>query len=119
MYCMFDNNDNYNNNSNTNNNGNKYVDHQMTNQWLETARLKSETEGFIIAAQYQAIKTNYYPSKILKDGTDPMSRICGQFHQKPLTILWQGALSWPKLNTYTCRYNKAAMYTYTGTSTKS
>ena len=46
----------------------------MTIQWLETARLKSETEGFIIAAQYQATKTNYYPSKILKDGTDPMEQ---------------------------------------------
>ena len=40
----------------------KDVDHQMTNQWLtcKSGGLKSETEGFIIAAQDQAIKTNYY-----------------------------------------------------------
>ena len=61
--------------------GEKDVDHQMTNQWLKTARLKSETEGFIIAAQDQAIKTNYYRSKIFKDGTSPMCRICSQFQE--------------------------------------
>ena len=38
----------------------------MTNQWLKRAGLKSETEGFIIAARDQAIKTNYYSSKIQK-----------------------------------------------------
>ena len=43
--------------------------------------LKSEREGFIIAAQDQCIKTNYYRNKILKDGTDPMCRICGQFQE--------------------------------------
>ena len=32
----------------------------MTYQWLKSGGLKSETEGFIIAAQDQAIKTNYY-----------------------------------------------------------
>ena len=57
----------------------KDVDHQMTNQWLKTAGLKSKTESFIIAAQDHAIKTNYCGSKILKDGTDSICRICGQF----------------------------------------
>lgn len=57
----------------------KDVDHQMTNQWLKSGGLKSETEGFIIAAQDQAIKTNYYRRNILNDGTDPMCRICGQY----------------------------------------
>ena len=54
----------------------KDVDHQMTNQLLRSGGLKSETEGFIIAAQDQAIKTNYYRRKILNDGTDPMCRMC-------------------------------------------
>ena len=45
-------------------------------RWLSTSGLKSETEGFIIAAQDQCLKTNYYRHKILKDGTDPLCRIC-------------------------------------------
>ena len=76
----------------------------MTNQWLKRAGLKSETEGFLINAHDQAIKSNYYSSncKILKDGTDQTQ--CAEFvvnFRKLLTILWHGALSWPKLNTYT------------------
>ena len=49
--------------------GENDVDQEMTNQWFKTAGLKSETEGFIIAAQDQAIETNYYRNKILKNGT--------------------------------------------------
>ena len=80
------------------------MDHQMTNQWLKRAGLKSETEDFLINAHDQAIKSNYYSSncKILKDGTDQTQ--CAEFEvnfRKLLTILWHGALSWPKLNTYT------------------
>ena len=36
---------------------------------------------FIIVAQDQCIKTNYYRNKILKDGTSPMCRICEQFQE--------------------------------------
>ena len=74
------------------------MDHRTTNQWLKRAGLKSEIDGFIIAAHDQAIKTNYYSSKILKDGTDQTQ--CAEFvvnFRELLTILWQGALSWPKL----------------------
>ena len=59
----------------------KDVDHQMSNQWLKSGGLRSEKEGFIIAAQDQAIKTNYYRSNFLNDGTDLMCRICGQFQE--------------------------------------
>ena len=44
-------------------------------RWLKAAGIKSETEGFIIAAIDQTIKTNYYRCKILKNGTDPVCRI--------------------------------------------
>ena len=59
------------------------MDHRMTNQWLKTAGLKPKRKGFVTrtAALDQAIKTNYYGSEILKDGTDPMCRICGQFQE--------------------------------------
>ena len=85
------------------------------NQWLNSGGLKSETEGFIIAAQDQAIKANYYRTNILNDGTDPM---CGYVvnSRKPFIISWQGALSWQKLNTYTGMTKPP--HTYTGTSAK-
>ena len=88
----------------------------MTNQWFKSDRLKSETKGFIIAAQDQAIKTNYYASKILKDGADSVCMICGQF-QETMAISWQGALSWPKLNFYIDMTKPP--HNYTGTSPKS
>ena len=94
----------------------KDVDHQMSDQWIKSGGLKSETEGFIIAAQDQAIKTNYYRSNILNDGTDPICRICGQL-QETIDHIVAGALSWPKLNTYTNMIKPP--HTYTGTSAKS
>ena len=38
----------------------KAVDQDKSHNWQSTPGLKSETEGFIIAAQDQCIKTNYY-----------------------------------------------------------
>ena len=94
----------------------KDVDHQMTNQWLKSGGLKSETEGFIIAAQDQAIKTNCYRCNILNDGTDPIGKICGQYQETNDHIV-AGCLSWPKLNTYTDMTKPP--HTYTGTYVKS
>ena len=48
------------------------------NKWLSLSGLESETEGFIIAAQDQCLKTNYYRHKIFNDGTSPMCRICSK-----------------------------------------
>ena len=80
----------------------------MTNQWLKTAGLKSETEGFIISALDQAINSNYYRNKILKDGTDPACRICGQF-QETIDHIVVGCLELAKTE-YLHRHNKAATY---------
>ena len=80
-------------------------------RWLKTAGLKSETEGFIIAALDQTIKTNCYRLKIRKDGTDNVPDYYVFNSRKPLTISWQGVLSWPKLNTYTD--TKRPSHTYT------
>lgn len=86
----------------------KDVDQDKTHNWLSTPGLKSETEGFIIAAQDQCIKTNYYRNKILKDGTDPMCRICGQF-QETIDHLISGCPELAKTE-YIQRHNKAAAY---------
>ncbi|PFX28567.1 hypothetical protein AWC38_SpisGene6722 [Stylophora pistillata] len=86
----------------------KNVDQDQTHNWLSSPGLKSEREGFISAAQDQCIKTNYYRNKILKDGTDPMCRICGQF-QETIDRLVSGC---PELaeTEYIRRRNKAAAY---------
>ena len=81
-------------------------DHQMTNQWLKKAGLESETDGFVIAAQDQAINTNYYRSRMLKDGTALMCRICGQF-QETIDHIVAG-----------CPELAKKQHTYTGTSAK-
>ena len=65
-------------------------------------------EGFNIAAQDQAIKTNYYRSNILNDGTDPMCRICGQL-QETIDHIVAGCPELAKTE-YLHRHDKAASY---------
>ena len=86
----------------------KDMGHQMTNQWLKSGGLKSETEGFIIAAQDQATETNYYRRNILNDGTDPMCRICGQY-QETIDHIVAGCPELAKTE-YLHRHDKAASY---------
>ena len=50
------------------------VDLHDTHQWLRSARLKAETEGFIVAAQYQSLFTRNFQANILHNGTDPRCR---------------------------------------------
>ena len=57
------------------------MDEEESNRWLISARLKSETEGLIVAAQDQAPKTKYAQAKIIKNGTDPNCRIYGRFQE--------------------------------------
>ena len=42
------------------------VDQGNTHQWLRSAGLKAETEGFIMAAQDQSLFTRNYQYKIIK-----------------------------------------------------
>ena len=86
----------------------KDVDHQMSNQWLRSGGLKSETEGFIIAAQDQALKTNYYRSNILNGGTDLMCRICGHY-QETIDHIVAGCPEMAK-SEYLHRHDKTASY---------
>ena len=52
------------------------VDKTLTHQWLRSAGLKAETEGFILAAQDQCLFTRNYQANILKNGADPKCRFC-------------------------------------------
>ncbi|XP_067933124.1 uncharacterized protein [Watersipora subatra] len=47
-------------------------------QWMKKGCLKRETESLIIAAQDQALRTNYRKAKIEKSTNDPKCRLCKQ-----------------------------------------
>ena len=49
--------------------------------WLHQQDLKKETEGFLIAAQDQALRTNYVKHKIDKDPSSPLCRLCHTFNE--------------------------------------
>ena len=60
------------------------ADIEATWSWLHQQDLKKETEGLILAAQDQALTTNYIKHRIHKvPGTDPRCRLC---HSKPETV---------------------------------
>lgn len=44
--------------------------------WLKEGKLKRETEALIVAAQDQAIRTNYVKANIDKSQVDPKCRMC-------------------------------------------
>ena len=46
--------------------------------WLKKGTLKKETEGVLMAAQDQALRTNYTEKRIDKQDVSPMCRICGE-----------------------------------------
>jgi hypothetical protein len=49
--------------------------------WLSEGDLKTETGSEIVAAQDQALQTEYYATKILNTGTDSKCRLCQQFYE--------------------------------------
>ena len=52
-------------------------DHKSWN-WLKRGTLKKETEGTLMAAQDQALRTNAIKSRIDKQDISPMCRLCGE-----------------------------------------
>ena len=49
---------------------------ENSSQWLKNEQLKKETEGLIIAAQDQALRTNAIKHNIDKTGETPLCRLC-------------------------------------------
>jgi hypothetical protein len=45
----------------------KLMDIEQSYRWLKSGDIKGETESTITAAQDQAISTNYFKNKILKE----------------------------------------------------
>ena len=62
---------------------NPTIDMEQSFQWMKHTGLKGETEGLIIAAQDQALKTRYYAKHIMKQGDTDKCRMC---HQQPETV---------------------------------
>ena len=59
------------------------VSAHLSTQWLNSAGLKGETEGLILAAQDQSLATNNYQKMVSKTKNDDKCRVC---KSKPETI---------------------------------
>ena len=52
------------------------VDMKETYRWLKSSTLPAATEGLVVAAQDQALRTRYYERKILHRDVSPTCRMC-------------------------------------------
>ena len=59
------------------------IDKEQSFQWMKHNGLKKETEGLIVAAQDQALKTRYYTKHVMQQGDTDVCRMC---HQQPKTV---------------------------------
>ena len=84
------------------------VDKEDTFKWLKSSSLKTETEGFIIAAQDQSLKTKNYTANIMKTEKDSKCRICDQ-HTETIDHIISGCPILAKKD-YLERHNKVAQY---------
>jgi len=67
----------------------KLVDNEQSCQWLKFRDIKGETESTIVAAQDQAINTNYFKNKILREGNGSKCRLCRQ-HEETVDHITSG-----------------------------
>ena len=65
------------------------VNSPLTHHWLCSLGLKSETEGFIIAAYDQSLPRRNFQANILENGADPQWRVCDK-HTKATNHLVSG-----------------------------
>ena len=84
------------------------VDSVDTHQWLRSAGLKAETEGFIVAAQDQALFTRNYQANVIHNGADDKCRFCNK-STETIDHLVSGC-SILASNEYTNRHNRVGQY---------
>jgi predicted restriction endonuclease len=63
----------------------KMVDKEQSYRYLKFGDIKGETESITVAAQDQAISTNYFKRKILKEEIESRCRLCKKNTKKLLT----------------------------------
>ena len=68
----------------------KLVDTEQSYWWLKSGDINGETESIIVAAQDQAISTNYFKNRILKEEIDSKCRLCNIM--KKLLTIWPQVL---------------------------
>ena len=86
----------------------KLVDIEQSYWWLKSGDIKGETESTIVAAWDQAISTNYFKNKILKEETDSKCWLCKQ-HGETIDHLTSGCSSLAK-NEYLMRNDKVSAH---------
>ena len=65
------------------------MDNRWSYQWLKSGDNKGKTESTIVAAQDQAISTNYFKIKILKEEINSKCQLCKQ-HEETIDHLTSG-----------------------------
>jgi len=86
----------------------KLVDIEQSYHWLKYGDIKGETESIIVSAQDQAISTNYFKNKILKEEIESKCRLCKQ-HKETIDHLTSGCHILAK-NKYLMRQDKVCMH---------
>ena len=77
------------------------MDIEQSYRWLKSGDVKGETESTIVAAQDQAISTNYFKNNILKEEIESKCRLC-----KQLTSGWRILAK----NEYLMRHDKVCTH---------
>jgi hypothetical protein len=57
------------------------VDKEQSYRWLKFGDIKGETESTNVAAQDQAVSTNYFKRKIMKEGIESKCRLCKEYEE--------------------------------------
>jgi len=83
-------------------------DIELSYRWLKSGDIKGETESAIMAAQDQAISTNSFNNKILKQEIDSQCQLCKQ-HEETIDHLTSGCLILAK-NEYLMRHDKVSKH---------
>jgi len=77
-------------------------------RWLKSGDIKGETESKIVAAQDQAISTNHFKNKILKEETESKYQFCKQ-REETIDHLTSGCPILAK-NKYLMRHDKVCTH---------
>ena len=86
----------------------KLVDIEQPHHWLKSGDIKGETESTIVVAQDQAISTNYFKNKILKEETESKCRLCKQ-HEETIDHVTSGCPILAK-NEYLMRHDEVCTH---------